>query len=116
MTTFEGYRYDCPEQEVAGHARRVFALKYHPDKTSDPSAADKFKDVQAAYEVLSDKEKRKLYDQWGEAGVKEGGQPKTDPYAAYYAQQQQQVSRYSRWNTHTFSAILFRIIIPSPPH
>ena len=28
---FEGYRYDCPEQSVAGHAQRIFSLKYHPD-------------------------------------------------------------------------------------
>lgn len=31
LHNFEGYKYDCPDQDVAGHARRIFALKYHPD-------------------------------------------------------------------------------------
>ena len=41
----------------------------HPDKGGDP---EKFKEMQGAYEVLSDPEKRAIYDQYGEEGLKEG--------------------------------------------
>lgn len=50
-------------------AFRKKALKEHPDKGGDP---DKFKEVTAAYEVLSNPEKRQLYDDYGEEGVKNG--------------------------------------------
>ncbi|RAO69150.1 uncharacterized protein BHQ10_005162 [Talaromyces amestolkiae] len=49
------------------------ALKYHPDKNaSNPEAADKFKELSHAYEILSDSQKRQIYDQYGEEGL-EGG-------------------------------------------
>ena len=47
-------------------AHRKSALKYHPDKNKDdPKAAEKFKECAQAYEILSDPEKRKVYDQYG---------------------------------------------------
>ncbi|CAK36964.1 mitochondrial protein import protein mas5 [Aspergillus awamori] len=50
------------------------ALKYHPDKnTNNPEAAEKFKELSAAYETLSDPQKRSLYDQLGEEGLEHGG-------------------------------------------
>lgn len=55
-------------------AYRKLALKYHPDKNKSPGAEEKFKDVAEAYEVLSDKRKRDIYDQFGEEGLK-GGVP-----------------------------------------
>jgi DnaJ family protein A protein 2 len=51
-------------------AYRKLALKEHPDKGGDP---EKFKKIQSAYEVLSDPDKRKIYDQHGLQGLEEGG-------------------------------------------
>lgn len=54
-------------------AYRKMALKYHPDRNKDdPNATEKFKAIGEAYDVLQDKEKRELYDKYGEKGLKEG--------------------------------------------
>ena len=63
----------CTEQELK-KAYRVMALKHHPDKNAhDPAAAEKFKEISHAYEILSDTQKREIYDQYGEAGLENGG-------------------------------------------
>merc|ERR1739848_7543 len=55
-------------------AYRKLALKYHPDKNKDDkTAAEKFKDINYAYEVLKDEKKRRIYDQVGEEGLSGGG-------------------------------------------
>jgi molecular chaperone DnaJ len=57
-------------------AYRKLAAKYHPDKNpGDASAEEKFKDVQNAYDVLSDAEKRKQYDRFGDANGRRGFDP-----------------------------------------
>jgi DnaJ family protein B protein 4 len=53
---------------------RKAALKYHPDKNKDnPDALEKFKECSQAYEILSDPEKRKVYDQYGLEYILRGG-------------------------------------------
>jgi molecular chaperone DnaJ len=50
-------------------AYRKLAMKYHPDVNKEEGAEDKFKEINEAYEVLSDEDKKKKYDQFGFAGV-----------------------------------------------
>ncbi len=55
-------------------AYRKLALKYHPDRNpNDKSAEDKFKEATQAYEILKNPEKRSTYDQFGYAGLGQGG-------------------------------------------
>ena len=55
-------------------AYRKAALKYHPDKNpGDTTAEEKFKEASEAYEVLSDGEKRQIYDRFGHAGLDQQG-------------------------------------------
>src|SRR5271155_5166367 len=61
-------------KEEIKKAYRKVALKFHPDRNQgDKAAEEKFKEAAEAYEVLSDTEKRKLYDQYGHAGVNGAG-------------------------------------------
>lgn len=61
---------------IANPPCRKAALKWHPDKNKDnPDAAEKFKECSQAYEILSDPEKRKLYDQYGLEYILRGGVP-----------------------------------------
>ena len=56
--------------------RRAFrrkAMEFHPDRNKTPGAEDKFKEINEAYQVLSDQEKRSRYDRFGHAGVNGGG-------------------------------------------
>ena len=64
-----GVNKNCAQDELA-KAYRKLAMKYHPDSNrDDENAIVKFKEAAEAYEVLSDKDKRARYDQYGHAGV-----------------------------------------------
>lgn len=59
-------------QDEIKSAFRKLAKKYHPDVSKEPDAEAKFKEIQEAYAVLSDEEKRKQYDQFGHAAFQGG--------------------------------------------
>ncbi|MGF1806989.1 DnaJ domain-containing protein [Aliivibrio sifiae] len=61
------------EKEIKKAYKRL-AMKYHPDKNQgDAQAADKFKEIKEAYEILTDADKRGQYDDYGHAAFKNGG-------------------------------------------
>ncbi|CAG8741609.1 15410_t:CDS:2 [Rhizophagus irregularis] len=61
-----GVQKSSTEEEIKKAYRRL-ALRFHPDK--NPNAADQFKAITHAYEILSDPKKRSVYDKYGEMGV-----------------------------------------------
>lgn len=67
-------------------AYRKLAKELHPDKNKDdPDAASKFSDINAAYEVLSDSDKREKYNQCGEDCLKKDGMmDSSDPFASFF--------------------------------
>lgn len=70
-----GVERNAPEEEIKKAFRRL-ARQYHPDLQNSESqkkaAEEKFKEINEAYEVLSDPEKRKRYDAFGHAGAQQG--------------------------------------------
>lgn len=68
-------------------AYRKLSLKYHPDKNSSPDAAEKFAEIAAAYDILSDPDKRETYNRGGEEAVKMQEQrensPASDPFSIF---------------------------------
>ncbi|KAM7356178.1 dnaJ protein homolog 1-like isoform 1-T4 [Cochliomyia hominivorax] len=77
-----GVNKDATDDELK-KAYRSLALKYHPDKNKSPEAEDLFKKIAVAYEVLTDKEKRKIYNTYGEEALKQ--EFEIDPNATYAA-------------------------------
>ncbi|MGR8933744.1 MAG: molecular chaperone DnaJ [Gammaproteobacteria bacterium] len=59
---------NASDAEIKKSYRRL-AMKYHPDRNKDDTAEEKFKQINEAYDVLSDAKKRSAYDQFGHAGV-----------------------------------------------
>lgn len=66
-----GVSKDASEAEIKSAFRKL-AKKYHPDVSKEPDAAEKFKEAQEAYAVLSDENKRRQYDQFGHAAFSGG--------------------------------------------
>jgi molecular chaperone DnaJ len=69
-----GVNRNASEDELKS-AFRSLARQFHPDVSNDPNAEEKFKEINEAYAVLSDQEKRAAYDRYGHAGVNTQGMP-----------------------------------------
>ena len=67
-----GVNKNATDDEIKS-AFRNLAKKYHPDLNKTPEAAEKFKEINEAYSVLSDKQKRANYDQFGSAADEKRG-------------------------------------------
>ncbi|MEK7380516.1 MAG: DnaJ domain-containing protein, partial [Gemmatimonadota bacterium] len=63
---------DAGEDDIKRSYRRM-AMVYHPDKNNAPDAAERFKEVAEAYEVLRDPKKRATYDRYGPAAFDQPG-------------------------------------------
>jgi len=76
-----GINPDATEPEIK-KAFYKLAQKWHPDKNPENKleAEEKFKEINEAYEVLSDKTKRETYDRFGKEGLSESGFHSTDPF------------------------------------
>lgn len=70
-------------------AYRKMALQFHPDRNKEKDAESKFKEINEAYEVLSDEKKRQTYDQYGHAAFTQGnmGSAQGNPFAGGFGQQ-----------------------------
>src|SRR3954464_7514416 len=70
-----GVSASATQDEIKKQYRRL-AAKHHPDKNqNDPKAADRFKEISEAYQVVGDVDKRKQYDQMRQLGAFGGGRP-----------------------------------------
>ena len=73
---------NCSDNDIK-KAYRKLAMKYHPDKSNSENREEnekKFKEISNAYDVLKDKEKRELYDKYGEAALKNMGGGGSNPF------------------------------------
>jgi len=73
-------------QEEIKKAYRKLALQWHPDRNKSPEAEERFKEINEAYEVLSDAKKRQAYDQFGHAAFEPGAGPFTGGKTYTYRQ------------------------------
>ncbi|MFC1895436.1 molecular chaperone DnaJ [Thermodesulfobacteriota bacterium] len=86
-----GVAKDAPQNQIK-KAYRKLARRWHPDiNPGDKESEKKFKDISVAYEVIGDKKKRKLYDEFGEQGIQSG----FDPEKARQYRTWQQSSRHA---------------------
>lgn len=76
-----GVNKDSKKEEIK-KAYRQLVKKYHPDVNKEEGAEEKFKEIQEAYEVLSEESKRKAYDQYGHAGT-QGFDPRSSNGGGY---------------------------------
>lgn len=76
-----GVKPDASQDDIK-KAFKKLAIKYHPDKNHSPEASEMFKKIANANEILSDSEKRKIYDQYGEEGLKAEMTNDIDPMMA----------------------------------
>lgn len=80
-----GVSRSATQEEIKAAYRRQ-ALKWHPDRNKSPGAAERFKEINKAFEVLSDPKKREIYDQYGEAAFERGAYSGGATGGQYYQQ------------------------------
>jgi molecular chaperone DnaJ len=79
-----GVERSASEEEIK-KAFRVLAMKHHPDRNpGDDEAAVLFKEVAEAYAILSDGDKREIYDQYGHEGLSRSGMPSGDDFESMF--------------------------------
>jgi DnaJ-class molecular chaperone len=69
---------EATEKDIKKSYKKL-AFQYHPDKNKDPEAIPKFKDISEAYEILTNKEKKKIYDQFGYEAISDNFEGFTSP-------------------------------------
>jgi DnaJ-class molecular chaperone len=74
---------DASSEEI-NKAYRKLAVEWHPDRNKSPEAEERFKEINEAYEVLSNSEKRAAYDQFGHAAFAPGGMGAGGPFTYTY--------------------------------
>lgn len=74
-------------QDEIKKAYRKLAVQYHPDKNKSKEAEEKFKEINQAYEILGNEQKRKQYDQFGSAAFENGGRGAGGPFGGFGGQQ-----------------------------
>ena len=84
-------------------AYKKLAIKYHPDKNKDASAEDMFKKISYAYEILSNAEKKQIYDQFGEEGLKSGMADDFDPMTDFFRMHRETQQKPTAQMKHTIS-------------
>ena len=77
-----GVSRNASEEEIRRAFRRK-AMEYHPDRNKNPDAEEKFKEINEAYQVLSDSKKRGQYDRFGKSGVSGGAQGAGSPFDGF---------------------------------
>lgn len=84
-------------------AYRKLAMKFHPDKNPDlpEEAASKFQEIGEAYDVLSDLEKRAIFDQFGYEGLRDGIDDKNGAGELFYMRQSWSILLHDVWMNHS---------------
>lgn len=101
------------DSKAIGEAFRRLARQYHPDVNKDPQAAEKFKEINEAYQVLSDPEKRARYDQmlelrergmpWEQVFTRPGGGPRPEEWTVLFEQPQDLFGGFSEFFRRFFA-------------
>jgi molecular chaperone DnaJ len=77
-----GIARNASDDEIKKAYRRL-ALQYHPDRNQAPEATERFKEATEAYQVLSDAEKRSMYDRYGHSAFERAGGPGTVDFSNF---------------------------------
>lgn len=104
LYTILGVAKDCPQKDLRKAYLRK-AQKEHPDKGGN---AEKFKEIQKAYDILGTEEKRQIYDEYGEEGVENGGGGHDDMMSQFFGggRRQQRGPQKSPSSKHEFPVSL----------